>query len=142
MERAEFGCSPGNVACFEDDAEYNAFWAGTIELTGIDATANFTDSSETDALLAQADLMQRKYEELGARCQQHSSGKYLKYMGTAATVRDLLAMADTLDGPGGLINYLGLSYGTILGSWLVNSECRCRSSLEELVLTNVFSSVP
>ncbi|KAM5539519.1 hypothetical protein V8D89_006791 [Ganoderma adspersum] len=111
---------PGNVACFEDDAEYNAFWAGTIELSGVDATGNFTDPSETGALLAQADLMQEKYQELGARCQQHSSGKYLKYMGTAATVRDLLVMADALDGSGGLINYLGLSYGTILGSWLIN----------------------
>ncbi|KAM5539524.1 hypothetical protein V8D89_006796 [Ganoderma adspersum] len=113
---------PGNVACFEDDAEYNAFWAGTIELSGIDATGNFTDPSETDALLAQAELMQQKYQELGVRCQQHSSGKYLKYMGTAATVRDLLAMADVLDGPGASINYVGLSYGTILGSWLVNSR--------------------
>ena len=66
--------------------------------------------------------MQQKYTELGARCQQHSSGKYLKYMGTGATVRDLLAMVDALDGPGAPVNYLGLSYGTVIGSWLVNSE--------------------
>ncbi|KAI1791399.1 TAP-like protein-domain-containing protein [Ganoderma leucocontextum] len=111
---------PGNVACFENDDEYNAFWEGTIQLSGIDATGNFTDQSEIDALLAQANLMQQKYWELGVRCQQHSSGKYLKYMGTAATVRDLLALADALDGPGAPVNYVGLSYGTILGSWLVN----------------------
>ena len=142
MSELTSGRSPGNVACFDDDAEYNAFWAATIELSSIDATGNFTDPSETDALLAQADVMQQKYEELGARCQKHSSGKYLKYMGTAATVRDLLAMADALDGPGGLINYLGLSYGTILGSWLGKSEFRCRPSMRYLVLTNVFPSVP
>ena len=53
----DLGFSPGNVACFDTDDEYNAFWAGTIELSGIDATGNFTDQSEIDALLAQADIM-------------------------------------------------------------------------------------
>ncbi|PIL25656.1 hypothetical protein GSI_11406 [Ganoderma sinense ZZ0214-1] len=131
---------PGNVACFEDDAEYNAFWEGTVELSGIDATGNFTDPSETDALLAQADVMQQKYSELGVRCQQHSSGKYLKYMGTAATVRDLLALTDALDGSGAPVNYLGLSYGTIIGSWLVNMfpERVGRVIIDGVVDPNVF----
>nr|VWO96249.1 N/A [Ganoderma boninense] len=64
--------------------------------------------------------MQKKYVELGKKCQKHSDGKYLKYIGTAATARDLVALADALDGPGAPINYFGYSYGTILGSWLVN----------------------
>ncbi|KAI1791415.1 TAP-like protein-domain-containing protein [Ganoderma leucocontextum] len=111
---------PGDVYCFDSVAEYDAFFNGTIELRGIEMTGNFTDQSDIDALLAQADTMQQKYVQLGERCQRHSDGKYLKYIGTAATARDLVALADALDGPGTPINYLGYSYGTILGSWFVN----------------------
>ena len=77
--------------------EYNTFFNGTIELRGIQMSGNFTDQSDIDALFAQADTMQQKYVEVGKRCQQHSDGKYLKYIGTAATVRDLVALADELD---------------------------------------------
>ena len=115
--------SPGDVYCFDSVDEYNAFFNGTIEFSGIEMTGNFTDQSDIDALLAQADTMQKKYVELGKKCQEHSDGKYLKYIGTAATVRDLVALVDALDGPEAPINYLGYSYGTILGSWLVNSTC-------------------
>ena len=103
--------------------EYNAFFNGTIELRGIEMSGNFTDQSDIDALLAQADTMQQKYVEVGQRCKEHSDGKYLKYIGTAATARDLVALADALDGPEAPINYFGYSYGTILGSWFVNSTC-------------------
>ena len=65
--------------------------------------------------------MQQKYKEVGRKCLNGPSGKYLKYVGAAATVRDLVALADALDGPGEPVNYVGLSYGTLLGSWLVNS---------------------
>ncbi len=75
-----------------------------------------------DALLTQAETMQQKYEEVGQRCLQSPSGKDLKYIGTAATVRDMVAMADALEGPDTPINYFGVSYGTLIGSWLVNSE--------------------
>ena len=115
---------PGDVYCFDSVDEYDAFFNGTIELSGIQMTGNFTDQSDIDALLAQADIMQRKYVEVGQRCREHSDGKYLKYIGTSATARDLVALTDALDGPGAPINYFGYSYGTIIGSWLVNSACR------------------
>ena len=85
-------------------------------------TGNFTDPEDIKALLSQAPIMQKKYEELGKRCLQQPSGQYLQYVGTAATVRDMVAMADALDGPNAPINYAGISYGTILGSWFINSE--------------------
>ncbi len=65
--------------------------------------------------------MQQKYKEVGKICLNGPSGKYLKYVGAAATVRDLVALADALDKPGEPINYVGISYGTLLGSWFVNS---------------------
>ncbi|KAI0331373.1 alpha/beta-hydrolase [Cubamyces sp. BRFM 1775] len=111
---------PGDIQCFSSVEKYNAFWNGTIELTGIEMTGNFTNPEDIKALLSQAPTMQKKYEELGKRCLEQPSGKYLKYVGTAATVRDMVAMADALDGPNAPINYAGISYGTILGAWFIN----------------------
>ena len=85
-------------------------------------TGNFTDPADIQAFLSQADTMQGKYDGLAQRCLEHSDGKYLPYVGTAATARDLAALADALDGPGSPVNYIGLSYGTILGAWFINSE--------------------
>ncbi|KAJ3489227.1 hypothetical protein NLI96_g2279 [Meripilus lineatus] len=63
--------------------------------------------------------------EYGQRCfsaQQTTSPSipYLKYMGTAATTRDLLSLADHLQGPGTPIHFWGLSHGTLIGSYLIN----------------------
>ncbi len=49
------------------------------------------------------------------------NGDHLRFVGTAAVVRDIVGMADLFDGPGALINYLGFDYGTVIGSYLVNS---------------------
>ncbi|KAI0350508.1 alpha/beta-hydrolase [Trametes cingulata] len=111
---------PGDIFCFDSVPEFDAFWNGTIELSGIEMTGNFTDPDDIQALLSQANIMQKKYEEFGRRCLQHPTGKYLKYVGTAATVRDMVALADALDGPGSPVNYAGVSYGTVLGAWFVN----------------------
>ena len=114
--------SPGDVFCFDSAAEQDAFFAGTLEDTGIEYAGNFTDPADVAALLARAPSTQQLYEELGRRCEAHASGKYLRYVGSAATARDMAAMADALEGPGSLVNYLGTSYGTLIGSWFVNSE--------------------
>ena len=65
--------------------------------------------------------MQEKYEQVGQKCLHSSSGKFLKYLGTAAAVRDMVAMHDVLEGPDKPIVYWGLSYGTMVGIYLVNS---------------------
>ncbi len=115
-------CSPGEIFCFESLEEYTTFFNGTIELTGIEETGNFTDPADVDALLAEAPTMQKKYEELGKNCLNSPNGRYLKYIGTAAAVRDMVSIANALDGPDAPINYFGTSYGSLLGSWFVNSE--------------------
>ncbi|KAI0743125.1 TAP-like protein-domain-containing protein [Daedaleopsis nitida] len=111
---------PGDVNCFASAGEQAALFSETIEVNGIEQSGNFTDPFDIQTLLAQASQMQQKYEELGKRCLEQPAGRYLRYVGTAATARDIAALADALDGPGSLINYIGLSYGTIIGSWLVN----------------------
>ncbi len=85
-------------------------------------TGNFSDPDDVQALLAQAPIMQEKYDELARRCLRHPSGKFFRYVGTAATARDIVALADALDGPGSPVNFIGASYGSVLGMWLINSE--------------------
>ncbi len=114
--------SPGEIFCFDSLGEYSTFFNGTIELTGIEEKGNFTDPADVKTLLRQAPIMQKKYEEVGQKCLRSSSGKYLKYVGTAAAVRDMVSIANVLDGPDAPINYLGTSYGALIGSWFVNSE--------------------
>lgn len=116
------GTSPGEVYCFDSTEQYNQLFNGTIEFTGIEETGNFTDPADIKALLSQAPAMQNKYRQVEQMCLNGPSGKSLQYLGTAAAVRDMVAMADALDGPDAPINYIGISYGTLIGAWFVNSE--------------------
>ena len=109
--------------CFESAVEYNTFFNGTLELAGIDYTGAFTDPRDIARLRALAPSTQETYEALARKCLDGPSGKYLKYVGTAATARDIVSMADAIDGEGAPVNYIGTSYGTYLGARLVNSEC-------------------
>ncbi|KAI0723376.1 alpha/beta-hydrolase [Earliella scabrosa] len=112
--------TPGDTRCFANAEEYDAFFNGTIEITGIEYTGNFDDPADVQRLLSQAPRMQELYEELGQRCLNSSNGRFLRYMGTSATVRDMVSIADALDGPDSPINYFGISYGTMLGAWFIN----------------------
>jgi hypothetical protein len=59
-------------------------------------------------------------EELGKRCIAYSPDTF-QYIGTAAAVRDMVAMHDVLEGPNKPIDFLGMSYGTMVGIYFVNS---------------------
>lgn len=105
-----------------DDASYNSFWKGTIEVDGINWLGNFTNQTDIDTLYAQAPVMEAKYQEFAGMCLQGPNATTLQYIGTAATVRDLVGLADTVIGPDSPIFYWGLSYGTLVGAWLINSK--------------------
>ncbi|KAI0709118.1 hypothetical protein C8Q76DRAFT_742305 [Earliella scabrosa] len=111
---------PGHTRCFDSLEEYEAFFNGTLEANGLEYTGNFTDPADIQALLSQAPMMQEKYKELAQRCLDSPNGRYFRYLGTAATVRDLVSIADVIEGPDAPINYYGISYGTLLGAWFVN----------------------
>ncbi|TBU61574.1 alpha/beta-hydrolase [Dichomitus squalens] len=110
---------PGNVYCIPDD-EYASFWNGTIESTGIHQIGNFTNQTDIQALYSQAPVLDQKWKELGDRCLSGPNATTLGYIGTAATVRDLVGLADAIVGPNSPINYWGLSYGTLVGAWFIN----------------------
>ncbi|KAL1702331.1 TAP-like protein-domain-containing protein [Schizophyllum commune] len=65
--------------------------------------------NETDAL----------YKGFGKQCVERR-GDVLKYLGTAAAVRDMVALADYLEPERKEINYYGISYGTVIGATFVN----------------------
>ncbi|OCH90222.1 hypothetical protein OBBRIDRAFT_835209 [Obba rivulosa] len=58
------------------------------------------------------------HEEYAKQCLR-DIGDLLQYAGTAASVRDLVAMADIIDGPGSPINFWGMSSGSLIGSYLI-----------------------
>ena len=107
--------------CLSDE-EFDEFWGETIEVTGINWLGNFTNQTDLSALYDQVPVMDAKYKEFGEKCLQGPNGTTLQYIGTAATVRDLVGLADAIQGPDTPISYWGLSYGTVVGAWLINSE--------------------
>ncbi|KAJ8489504.1 hypothetical protein ONZ51_g2891 [Trametes cubensis] len=107
---------PGDVFCLSDE-EYDSFWNGSIEVTGTRWLGNFTNQTDIDSFYAQAPIIDAQYRAFGERCLQGPNGTTLQYIGTAATVRDMVALADALQGPGTPIHYWGFSYGTIVGTY-------------------------
>ena len=84
-------------------------------------SGNF-DEQDLNELYSKADLTDQKYADFTTRCQNSASGPYLKYVGTSSTVRDLVSLGDAILGQGQLINYWGISYGTVIGFNFINSE--------------------
>ncbi|KAI0665895.1 alpha/beta-hydrolase [Trametes maxima] len=110
---------PGDVFCLSDE-ESISFWNGSIEVTGINWLGNFTNQTDLSNFYSQAPVIDTQYRAAGERCLQGPNGTTLQYIGTAATVRDLVALADAIQGPNTPINYWGLSYGTLVGAWFLN----------------------
>ena len=84
-------------------------------------TGTFTDPADLDALFSQASTLQDKYTQAGRTCLE-KNGDALKYVGTAATVRDMVAMADAIEGAESEVNYYGISYGTFVGEVFLTRE--------------------
>lgn len=64
----------------------------------------------------------RTREQVIARCLRYNrNSKTRQFIGTAATTHDLIAMADTFDGPGSPIHFLGIYEGSVVGSHLLES---------------------
>ena len=117
------GYSLPRIDCFDDDNDDAAFWnKSTIAFNvGFEVKGRFAAKADIDAFLGQADAIDSELIAFGQRCATRH-GDMLRYFGTAASVRDMVAINDALHGPGAPINYYGLSYGTVIGSYFVNSE--------------------
>ncbi|CAE6474631.1 unnamed protein product [Rhizoctonia solani] len=105
--------------CFATGTEENLFWEGTIPRAGLEARGNFTDQVDIDAFYEQEDEVDVLLEELGKRCVAYSPDTF-QYIGSAAGVRDMIAMHDILEEPNKPIDFWGFSYGTVIGIYFVN----------------------
>jgi hypothetical protein len=96
---------PGPISCFGSEDEYDEFWNNTLLRPRFQVRGNFTYQTDLDYFYSQVDNYETHLEALVDKCLQSESGQYLPYVGTAATVRDLLALSDCIDGPNSTIHY-------------------------------------
>ncbi|KAG8723385.1 hypothetical protein FRC11_002456, partial [Ceratobasidium sp. 423] len=113
------GKSTPHTRCFATIEEQTTFWNGSFVPTGVEARGNFTRQADLDAFYEQVDVVDDILIRFGKQCVEYNPNA-LQYIGTAATVRDMVAMNDVLEGPDKAINYWGISYGTLLGNTFVN----------------------
>ena len=125
--------SPGAVTCFNSQAEEDAFLHNTIVQSINYTIAGKFDQQDQDELFSGTDQDSNLLLEFGKRCQQGPVGKYLQYVGTSSTIRDLVALADGITGEGKPINYWGFSYGTVIGFNFLNSKSSSRYSSESFL---------
>ncbi|KAI4519163.1 alpha/beta-hydrolase [Schizophyllum commune Loenen D] len=111
---------PGPPTCFNSADEYYAYYNGTLQVTGIEIKGNLSDGDQVAELYSHVDEMEGKLKGEGQRCAAGKGGDTLEYLGTAATARDLVALADYFEPGVQGINYWGVSYGTMLGITFVN----------------------
>jgi pimeloyl-ACP methyl ester carboxylesterase len=114
--------SPGPVYCFDTAEEDEVFWENTVVSYINETIAGKFDQQDLNELYSQANATDQKFKTLTAGCQNGPSGRYLKYLGTSSNVRDLVSLGDAIVGQGQPIDYWGVSYGTVIGFGLVNSE--------------------
>jgi hypothetical protein len=86
--------SPGLINCFNSLEEYANFWNGTLVYPPIDIKYGFSDPSDLEYFNSQVDVMDARWKAFGEVCLKHETGQYLPYVGTTATVRDLVAIAE------------------------------------------------
>ncbi|CAE6427851.1 unnamed protein product [Rhizoctonia solani] len=113
------GKSTPHTRCFGTFEEQTAFWNGSFIQTGVEAKGEFTSQADLDLFYGQVGEVDDLLTRFGKQCLEYNPNA-LQYIGTAATVRDIVAIHDVIEGPGKAINYWGISYGTLLGNTFVN----------------------
>ncbi|KAG8930027.1 hypothetical protein FRC02_004760 [Tulasnella sp. 418] len=85
----------------------------------LNARSSGPSQADIDGFLANATTIETAFKAFAQQCVDTHQDN-LRYIGTVATARDLVALADAIEGPGSLIRYWGLSHGTLLGSYLLD----------------------
>ncbi|KAJ4468855.1 hypothetical protein J3R30DRAFT_3554813 [Lentinula aciculospora] len=107
--------------CFSSQSSSTVLFANTVIEQGITVSsiADLSSPLLFDELVEQ----HRQFlavKEAHAKLCGEMMGDELRYMGTATVVRDIDFMSKTIEGEDEKINYWGISYGSILGAYLVN----------------------
>jgi hypothetical protein len=94
------------VICFNNiDEAYKAY----ENYYQLDIGHSFTDKNEIEDFYGNISKFDEFTVDLGRRCQNVSTGQHVEYVGTVATVRDMVALSDVLDGPNSSVNFWGMS---------------------------------
>ncbi|KAI0334224.1 hypothetical protein GY45DRAFT_1367746 [Cubamyces sp. BRFM 1775] len=121
--RGNFGhpgpAPPGQAKCFDTEEEKKKFYARASEELGFVPAWDNQTGFLREQTYEDAKYWLRLQSMAVAECVQKQNTTMLSYMGTAATVRDLVAMADFFDGPNSAINYWGIRSGTRIGQYLL-----------------------
>ncbi|KAF8529753.1 TAP-like protein-domain-containing protein [Hysterangium stoloniferum] len=96
--------------------DFNNFFSGSVIANGIEVRGNFTDQDDLDNFFSQVNATDELLVKFGQKCAE-DNGAFLKFMGSTSVVRDMVALADCIEGPEKPINYYGISYGTVLGNY-------------------------
>ncbi|KAL1728176.1 Alpha/Beta hydrolase protein [Schizophyllum commune] len=112
--------TPGDVRCFDSAAEQVAYGNGSLPQNfPVDPTNALLDADDVAEFYSRMNETDALYKGFGKQCVERR-GDVLKYLGTAAAVRDMVALADYLEPERKEINYYGISYGTVIGATFVN----------------------
>ena len=114
--------SPGELHCFNSTKEDIHFWEHTLFNFINETISGGFDDQDFNELYSKANLTDQKFQDFMTHCQNSPSGKYLKYVGTSSTVRDLVSLGDAIVGQGQPIDFWGVSYGTVIGFNFINSK--------------------
>ncbi len=116
------------MTCFANTTERNQFYARAA--AELDFNPEWDENLEYQHLQGDEDIAQwyAVQKKVVEHCLVSADTSALPYMGTAASARDLVAMADVFDGPGSLINFWGIGHGSLIGSYLLKSEYSCLDS--------------
>jgi hypothetical protein len=98
------------IDCFDNAKQENDFWHDTIPRAGLEARDLLAENEDLKTFFEQANEVDRLLQELGERCLKFKhNNDTLQYVGTVATVKDMIALHEYLERPKTLLNYWGFS---------------------------------
>ncbi|GJJ11156.1 hypothetical protein Clacol_005387 [Clathrus columnatus] len=104
--------------CFNSQTAQDLFYAHTQQEMLLE-WRNLSDPTDRDSFIRSVRRSDANNAALAKLCAE-KSGEALRHVGTATVVRDIEFINNIIQGENNLINFWGFSYGTIIGSYLVN----------------------
>ncbi|KAL8292205.1 hypothetical protein RQP46_001671 [Phenoliferia psychrophenolica] len=114
------GASTPRIDCFPSTLEFNQFKANTIIEKGSDIPPDPFSSAGFTTLVNQQTDFEANLAAWYAVCSANLDLEDLQQSGTSTVVRDLNFISNLLGGEDARINYIGFSYGTIIGAYMIN----------------------